>query len=189
MDLVNKYADKIPGVSKEDILKKIPGYGEPGLFEETIAALKETVKCAGHEKISKKYPDESSGIVSVGEAILTLMGETNRFTYFLKDNHEVTGALEEGNSIVTELNKVLKKIIGLNCITTICLLVKLVQKMREYAKQLEEYKKKVEEFTEMAKKEASKWIEKEVMGKAGAAVKELGGKALAVVSDAIGKIW
>ena len=94
MELVDKYADKIPGVSKEDILKKIPGYGEPGLFEDTIAALKDTVKYAGHEKISKKYPDESSGIVSVGEAILTLMGETNRFTYFLKDNHEVTGALK-----------------------------------------------------------------------------------------------
>ena len=94
MDLIAKYADKIPGAN------------EPGLFDNLISGLGDTIKYWGHDKIAKKYPDESNGIITVGELLLKMMKESNRLSYFVKDNEEVTGAVL--NIKPYQLNKINK---------------------------------------------------------------------------------
>ena len=143
MDLLTKYADKLPGA------------GEPGVFDELITETEKTHEYSAADNV-KEYAGEDAEKVHDGSGkLLELMKNVNRLSYFVKDNEEVTDAVDTGSGLLGEINKVLKKIVDLNCITKLCLLAKLLKKFSELKDQLEEYIEKIKGFVQMVSKKVS----------------------------------
>jgi len=74
---------------------------------------------------------------SVAGKLVEYMKDTNKYSYFVKDDERVTGTVEKGDDIVTTLNNILKKIINLNCVTKVCYLKELLEKFRELKAEIE----------------------------------------------------
>ena len=146
MDLIAKYADKLPGK------------GEPGVFDQLIQDVELTKEYTEHEKIMEPYPDKAKPVNDIATKVLGYMKDSNRFSYFIKDDEKVTAAVEKGHEIIGELNSVLKRIINLNFCTKICMLSKLLRKFEELKQTFEQYKEEVEHFLEIAKRKVSRAI-------------------------------
>ena len=145
MDMISKYADKLPGA------------GDPGVFDDLIKETEQTEKLSGNGTVKDNVGENADMIHERSGQLLGLMKKTNRMSYFVKDNEEVTGAVEKGNWLIGEINKILKKIANINCITKFCTLAKLLRKIEELKDELEEYIEKIKGFAKMIT-EKVKWI-------------------------------
>ena len=105
MDLISKYADQIPGA------------GEPGVFDDLIKQVKDTNELSDNNNVKDNVGENAKVLNEQSGTLLGLMKESNRLSYFVKDNEDVNGAVEKGTGLMGEINKILKKIANINCFT------------------------------------------------------------------------
>ena len=147
MDLISKYADKLPGA------------GEPGVFDNLIKETELTHKYTNNDNV-KEHAGETAEKVHEGSGtLIDLMKNTNRLSYFVKDDERVTGAVDTGTDLISRINNVLKKIVNLNCITKLCMLAKLLQKFEELKEELDKYIDQVKGFIQMASNKVRAFLE------------------------------
>ncbi len=139
MDLISKYADKIPGK------------GEPGVFDDLIKETELTNNLSKNGNVEDNVGENAKVLEERSGQLLGLMKETNRLSYFVKDNEDVNGAVETGSGLLAEINKILKKISNINCFTKLCFLGKMLRKLNELKEELGEYIEKVKGFVTMVK--------------------------------------
>ncbi|CAI2380637.1 unnamed protein product [Moneuplotes crassus] len=177
MDLLSKYANKLPG------------QGEPGVFDDLIKGVRTTNELSKNHNVEDNVGENAKTLQEQSGNLLGLMTETNRLSYFVKDNKDVNGAVEEGSGIIAEINKILKKIANINCFTKLCLLGKLLKKLSELKETLEEYIGKVKGFVDMAKKSATDWVKEKMKGEALGKVSDVASKYAGGLVDKVKNIW
>ena len=144
MDILGKYANQLPG------------QGEPGVFDDLLKGVRTTNELSKNGNVQDNVGENAKTLEDQSGNLLGLMTETNRLSYFVKDNEDVNGAVEEGTGLIGEINKILKKISNINCFTKLCMLGKMLKKLNELKETLEEYINKVKGFVAMATTSVSK---------------------------------
>ena len=145
MDLISKYADQIPGK------------GEPGVFDDLIKETELINDLSKNGNVEDNVGENAKVLEERSGQLLGLMKETNRLSYFVKDNEDVNGAVETGSGLLGEINKILKKISNINCFTKLCFLGKMLRKLDELKEELGEYIDKVKGFVTMVKDKVRTW--------------------------------
>ena len=105
MELVNQFKDYMP---KQD---------GPTLFDGLIDNLKETKKHTDSSQVKELAQDEAEAANTISDTLLDILEKVNPVSVFLKDNKEASDVVSQGNDHVSEMNGLLKKVSGLNCIT------------------------------------------------------------------------
>ena len=125
---------------KAKILSQVPP-SEP-LMNGLIEDVKEISQHVTHPNIKNRKPEACNAVADVMNTILPILEKLNPLGFFFKDNHEFKDflhALEQGTQ---ELVKLLRKIVGMTCITKLCLLVKLLKKFEQLKDEFEIKKSK-----------------------------------------------
>ena len=131
MDLLDKYKDKLPKFEGEPIMD--------GLIEKA----EKTEEYVDHDKVKDRVPEEQEKISAAVGSMLPVMKTMNKASAFIDKNEDVKEALEETEGIFDQVNKLLKKLISMNCLNEICIKAKLYKKIYEISQQIEEEQGKV----------------------------------------------
>ena len=62
----------------------------------------------------------------------------NKASAFIDKNDDVKEKIDETEGVIDEVNKLLKKLIGMNCLNEVCIKAKLYKKIYEISQQIEE---------------------------------------------------
>ena len=173
----------------------LPKSEGPTKFDPLLENLKKTNELTDNDQVKKLAEDESKAANDITGTLVGVLEKINPISSFLPENEQASEALDTGNEQVSELNDMLGKIAGLNCITKFCMLAKYLKKVQDLIKKLEEFKKKLEEQFKEAQDKAMDWAKAKaaemMKGKATEVLSSAAASAGAAVKSAVGnmKIW
>ena len=116
-----------------------------------IEKAEKTEEYVDHDKVKDRVPEEQEKISAAVGSMLPVMKTMNKASAFIDKNEDVKDALEETEGIFDEVNKLLKKLISMNCLNEICIKAKLYKKIYEISQQIEEEQGKVLTCREVGK--------------------------------------
>ena len=139
------------------MMAEVEGLGDPGVFDDPIEKIDLTKELSLNDKVKDYVGENADELHEISRQLFLLMTEINKLSQFAKADKETTDTAGKMDLLIERINKILKKIANINCITKCCTSEKSWSQIEELKDELEKYIEKIKSLTKMLS-EKVKWI-------------------------------